>query len=61
MSQNFGDGAEEVQLPAGEELVTGDDDDDDEDGGNHSGHSNHDAEMDSSNTPLNLVATQFAD
>ncbi|KAJ6649846.1 GATA-binding factor A [Pseudolycoriella hygida] len=46
--QNYSDGsAEEVQLPSGEELVTGDD----------SGPE-HDA--DSSNIPLNLVATQFA-
>ncbi|KAG4072250.1 hypothetical protein HA402_004182 [Bradysia odoriphaga] len=47
-SQNYSDGsAEEVQLPSGEELVTGDD----------SGPEN---DVDASNIPLNLVATQFA-
>lgn len=40
---------EEVELPAGQELVTGDD------------SSNHEHDLDTSNLPLNLVSTQFAD
>ncbi len=49
-SQNYSDGsAEEVQLPSGEELVTGDD-----------GDSGPENDVDASNIPLNLVATQFA-